>query len=48
MENLSGAENAVLSPMKVDCLNGLSIKMVALGSEHSIAVTGRNPILSCL
>lgn len=27
-------------PSKVEFLNGVPIKMVALGSDHSIAVTG--------
>lgn len=27
-------------PTKVECLDGITIKMVALGSEHSVAVTG--------
>lgn len=34
------AANAVSVPSKVECLNGISIKMVALGSEHSVAATG--------
>lgn len=34
------AANVLLVPTKVECLTGVVIKMVALGSEHSIAVTG--------
>jgi hypothetical protein len=35
-----GAGKVVSTPTKVDCLTDFRIKMVALGSEHSIAVTG--------
>lgn len=35
-----GAGKVVLTPTKVDCLTDFRVKMVALGSEHSIAVTG--------
>lgn len=38
------AANALFVPTKVECLTGVVIKMVALGSEHSIAVTGSNLI----
>nr|POE46451.1 ultraviolet-b receptor uvr8 [Quercus suber] len=33
-------------PTKVDCLDGITIKMVALGSEHSMAVTDGGEALS--
>uniref|UniRef100_A0A7N2MRA5 RCC1-like domain-containing protein n=1 Tax=Quercus lobata TaxID=97700 RepID=A0A7N2MRA5_QUELO len=33
-------------PTRVDCLDGITIKMVALGSEHSMAVTDRGEALS--
>ncbi|XP_075662423.1 ultraviolet-B receptor UVR8 isoform X1 [Castanea sativa] len=33
-------------PTKVDCLDGITIKMVALGSEHSMAVTDSGEALS--
>lgn len=35
-----GAGKVVSTPTKVDCLTDLRVKTVALGSEHSIAVTG--------
>ena len=35
-----GAGKAVSTPTKVDCLTDFRVKMVALGSEHSVAVTG--------
>lgn len=38
---LSGAPKAVSTPSKIECLTGIIIEMAALGSEHSIAVTGR-------
>jgi hypothetical protein len=37
----AGAAKVVPLPTKVECLNGVTIKMAALGSEHSVAVTGR-------
>uniref|UniRef100_A0A7N0U0P0 RCC1-like domain-containing protein n=1 Tax=Kalanchoe fedtschenkoi TaxID=63787 RepID=A0A7N0U0P0_KALFE len=40
------SENIVFTPTKVDCLNGITIRMVALGSEHSIAVTDNGEALS--
>ncbi|KAJ4830834.1 hypothetical protein Tsubulata_047256 [Turnera subulata] len=40
------AENVVHIPTKVQCLGGISIKMVALASEHSIAVTDEGQVLS--
>ncbi|XP_034691673.1 ultraviolet-B receptor UVR8 [Vitis riparia] len=40
------AANAVSVPSKVECLNGISIKMVALGSEHSVAATDQGEALS--
>lgn len=30
-------------PTKVQALHGITIKSVALGSEHSVAVTGSDP-----
>ncbi|KAL0462229.1 UNVERIFIED_CONTAM: Ultraviolet-B receptor UVR8 [Sesamum latifolium] len=36
------AEKIVPLPRKVECLDGVTIKMVSLGFEHSIAVTGRD------
>lgn len=35
-----GAPKIVPSPTKVEYLDGISIKMAALGSEHSVAVSG--------
>ncbi|XP_050203425.1 ultraviolet-B receptor UVR8 [Mercurialis annua] len=40
------AKSVVPLPTKVECLSGLSIKMVALASEHSIAVTDSGEVLS--
>ncbi|KAF9599820.1 hypothetical protein IFM89_001766 [Coptis chinensis] len=42
----SGAAKIVPSPSIVDCLNGVQIKMIALGSEHSIAITDEGEALS--
>ncbi|KAK8447797.1 hypothetical protein SEVIR_8G155100v4 [Setaria viridis] len=41
-----GAGKVVSSPTKVDCLTDFRVKMVALGSEHSIAVTDEGEVLS--
>ncbi|KAF3776032.1 hypothetical protein EJ110_NYTH49229 [Nymphaea thermarum] len=38
--DLAEAENIVASPSIVDSLSGFHIEMVALGSEHSVAITG--------
>ncbi|WCJ37752.1 Regulator of chromosome condensation (RCC1) family protein [Euphorbia peplus] len=40
------AKKVVPTPTKVDCLSGISMKMVALGAEHSVAVTGEDEALS--
>ncbi|WOL09445.1 ultraviolet-B receptor UVR8 [Canna indica] len=40
------AKSVVSSPTRVDCLVGINIKMVALGSEHSIAITDVGDALS--
>ncbi|XP_010521375.1 PREDICTED: ultraviolet-B receptor UVR8 isoform X2 [Tarenaya hassleriana] len=40
------AAKVVHSPVKVESLNGITIKSVALGSEHSVAVTDGGEILS--
>ena len=37
------AARVVHVPTKVQALNGITIKSVALGSEHSVAVTGTDP-----
>ncbi|KAB1222296.1 Ultraviolet-B receptor UVR8 [Morella rubra] len=37
------ASKVVPLPTKVECLDGITIKMVALGSEHSVAVTVVSP-----
>lgn len=37
------AARVVHVPTKVEALNGITIKSVALGSEHSVAVTGTDP-----
>lgn len=37
------AARVVHVPTKVRALNGIIIKSVALGSEHSVAVTGTDP-----
>lgn len=36
----AGGAKAVSIPTKVECLAGMTIRMAALGSEHSVAVTG--------
>ncbi|CAO2149163.1 unnamed protein product [Urochloa humidicola] len=41
-----GAGKIVSTPTKVDCLTDFRVKMVALGSEHSIAVTDEGEVLS--
>ncbi|XP_021317482.1 ultraviolet-B receptor UVR8 isoform X2 [Sorghum bicolor] len=41
-----GKGKVVSTPTKVDCLTDFRIKMVALGSEHSIAVTEEGEVLS--
>lgn len=38
--NFTEAAKVIPVPTKVDFLSGVYIKMVALGSDHSIAVTG--------
>lgn len=38
--NLAEAAKVIPVPSKVDFLNGVPIKMAALGSDHSIAITG--------
>ncbi|KAG5529003.1 hypothetical protein RHGRI_029611 [Rhododendron griersonianum] len=40
------AEKVVFVPTKVESLTGVAIKMVALGSEHSLAVTDKGEALS--
>ena len=35
-----GAPKAVYAPTKVESLVGMAIKLAALGSEHTVAVTG--------
>ncbi|KAL5714539.1 HECT-type E3 ubiquitin transferase [Ranunculus cassubicifolius] len=40
------AAKKVPSPSRVDCLNGVRIKMTALGSEHSVAITDEGETLS--
>uniref|UniRef100_A0A2P2K1N2 RCC1-like domain-containing protein n=1 Tax=Rhizophora mucronata TaxID=61149 RepID=A0A2P2K1N2_RHIMU len=40
------AEKVVPAPTKVECLNGITIKTIALASEHSVAVTGEGEALS--
>lgn len=40
------AAKVIPVPTKVDCLNGVSIKMAALGSEHSIAISDKGEVLS--
>ena len=39
-----GAPNIVPLPTKVEYLNGINIKMAALGSEHSVAISGMQKI----
>ncbi len=36
----AGSATVVPLPTKVECLDGITVKMAALGSEHSVAVTG--------
>ncbi|KAF9681843.1 hypothetical protein SADUNF_Sadunf05G0045100 [Salix dunnii] len=43
---ITEAENVVPLPTKVECLSGININMVALASEHSIAVTDGGQALS--
>ncbi|KAL0909012.1 hypothetical protein M5K25_023533 [Dendrobium thyrsiflorum] len=40
------AKSVVSTPTRVDSLDGIHIKMVSLGSEHSIAVTDEGNVLS--
>ncbi|KAK5785382.1 hypothetical protein PVK06_039964 [Gossypium arboreum] len=40
------AAKAVHKPTKVECLSGLTIKLAALGSEHTLAVTDGGEALS--
>lgn len=40
------AAKLVTLPSKVECLNGVSIKIASLGSEHSVAVTDKGEALS--
>ncbi|KAJ7945150.1 ultraviolet-B receptor UVR8 [Quillaja saponaria] len=40
------AADVVPLPMKVECLEGMTIRMAALGSEHSVAVTDGGQALS--
>ncbi|XP_077213141.1 regulator of chromosome condensation (RCC1) family protein isoform X2 [Tasmannia lanceolata] len=40
------AEKKIYTPSRVECLAGIHMKMVALGSEHSIAVTDDGDALS--
>ncbi|XP_054805459.1 ultraviolet-B receptor UVR8 isoform X2 [Prosopis cineraria] len=40
------AESVVPMPTKVECLDGIKIKMVALGSEHSLAISDGGEALS--
>ena len=35
-----GAPNIVPLPTKVEYLDGITIEMAALGSEHSLAISG--------
>jgi alpha-tubulin suppressor-like RCC1 family protein len=37
------AARVVRVPTKVEALHGITIQSVALGSEHSVAVTGLDP-----
>lgn len=41
----AGAAAAVHLPTKVECLDGITIKMAALGSEHSVAITGMELVI---
>ncbi|KAH0451192.1 hypothetical protein IEQ34_018491 [Dendrobium chrysotoxum] len=43
---VTGAKSVVSTPTRVDSLDGIYIKMVSLGSEHSIAVTDEGNVLS--
>ena len=38
--SISGAPKKVSVPTKVESLNGMTIRMAALGSEHAVALTG--------
>ncbi|KAL0300268.1 UNVERIFIED_CONTAM: Ultraviolet-B receptor UVR8, partial [Sesamum angustifolium] len=40
------AEKIIPLPRKIECLDGVAIKMVSLGFEHSIAVTDNGEALS--
>lgn len=40
------ASKVVSSPTKVECLDGVQIEMVALGCDHSVAVTDKGEALS--
>ncbi|CAK9166658.1 unnamed protein product [Ilex paraguariensis] len=40
------AAKLVPTPSKIECLNGVNIKMTALGCDHSIAVTDKGEALS--
>ncbi|KAK1587622.1 hypothetical protein Q3G72_014941 [Acer saccharum] len=40
------AANVIPVPTKVECLSGIFIKLAALGSEHSVAVTDAGRVLS--
>ncbi|KAJ4715152.1 ultraviolet-B receptor UVR8 [Melia azedarach] len=40
------AENVIPVPTKLECLSGIVIKLAALGSEHSVAVTDEGKVLS--
>ena len=42
-----GAGKVVSTPRKVDYLADVRVKMVALGSDHSVAVTGECAKYSC-
>ncbi|PKA51797.1 Ultraviolet-B receptor UVR8 [Apostasia shenzhenica] len=40
------ADSMVSTPTRVDSLDGININMVALGSEHSVAITDEGNVLS--
>lgn len=40
------ADTVLSIPNKVECLNGVTIKIISLGFEHSIAVTDKGETLS--
>lgn len=40
------AANIVPVPTKVECLSGITVKLAALGSEHSVAITDEGEALS--